>query len=182
MLPYIIVPIIILLLFLIILGFYNQSLNISIYKIKLKEAKKAIKELQKSEINILTKLSKKLKTNKDEKILENIPKINNDQLTIYEVDYILYDLNKEIKEFFEYNKVELDEEITECIKNYKKDRAEIKALKDYYNSNCTLYNEYIRSFKRLLIKIVKKLKKATPFIIKKEVEFEILKKEDNSNN
>ena len=159
MLIAIIVSVTILLLFFIGLMMFNQNIYIKTYKIKLEEGMDSIKTYQKTETETLNKISKKLNSDEITASVKELSKAKSSQLSEFEKEEKLHSLNKDIKDYFEYNKVDLDKDFVELIKKYKKMIVEKNALKLYYNSNCEMYNDYIKGIKHLLIKIIKKAKK-----------------------
>ena len=175
----IIVPAIILVV-IIITTAKNQLFNANGYNIKIEEASKSIELLQEETIKLLTKISKTINNQLDSKSFKSLTKIKNTSLNMLELDEYLKTLNNELKEAFEYNKIEVSKDDLELLNKYKNDKMEIEALKLYYNDNIDKLNKYLKSFKRIFIKFIKKYKKREKFNIVKEIEFEILKKKNNS--
>ena len=172
----------ILLVFIIILIIKSQIMNIDGYNIRIEESSKSIEMLQKEEINLLTKISKKVKEQTEESVFKDLPKMKNKSLDMFELDKKLFDLNKELNDTFEYNKINFEKEDMDLLNKYRDNKIELGALKQYYNDSIESYNKYIKSIKRLFIKILKKLKQKDTFDIEKEVEFEILKKNNSSED
>lgn len=158
--------------FLIGLMYYNQANNIDNIKIKLEEVKKNIKIAQEEEIEILTKISKDFYKLYNKKPLSNLSKIKNKALDIFELENELDSLNKTLNEFIEDNSIDNYESKNELHSIL----IELKSLKQFYNKYTKKYNDSIGSFKYVLLRLIQKYKKFPMFTIKKEVEFEILKK------
>ena len=171
---------IILILFIIFIVIKNQIIYIEGYNIRIEESSKSIEMLQEEAIDILSKISKKVKNETDEKVFKDLPKIKNKSHDIYEIDKYLIKLNKELEETLEYSKIDFSKDDINLLNNYRDNKIELNALKEYYNKTIEKYNLYIKSLKRLIIKIFKKLKQKEMFNIEKEIEFEILKRKDNS--
>ena len=172
--------IIVIIIFLILLALYNQKRKVEMFNIKFNDSINTIDLLQESELDSITKLSKLIKTKKNDKLFKGINKIKADEHDVFEIDEILSNENKELKDYLEYNQIEYTDEFIKTIREYKKIRVETLALKEYYNSNVEEYNKYIKKITHLLIKIIKKAKTKELFEIRKEIEFEILKKKDSS--
>ena len=170
----------ILLVFIFFLIIRNQIINIDGFNIRMEESSKSIEMFQKEEIDLLSKISKAIKGQTEDKIFKELPKMKNKTLDMFEIDKNLIEFNKELKDTLEYNKIEFSKDDITLLNKYRDNKIELAALKQYYNDNVEKYNLYIKSIKRLLIKIFKKLKKKELFNLEKEVEFEILKKKDNS--
>ena len=174
------VAVIVIILFLIILALYNQKRRIEMYNVKFEDSINSIDLLQETEIDNLTKLSKLIKTKKDDKLFKDLKKVKDKEIDTFEIDEYLSQTNKELKDYLEYNKVEYTDEFMKIIHDYKRVRVESLALKEYYNYNVEEYNKYIKKITHLVTKIFKKAKIKEAFEIKKEIEFEILKAKDSS--
>ena len=171
---YIIIPIIIIfIIFLIGLSYYNQSNTVDNIKIKLEETSKNISISQEKEIETLTKINKLIQKEYNKKALTNLSKIKNKSLNIFELDEELWSLNKTLKNFIEDNKINTYDEMNELHSIL----IELNGLKLFFNKYAEEYNSLISKFKYILFKILKKEQKMTQFKIHKEIEFEILKTE-----
>ncbi len=106
--------------------------------------------------------------------------MKNKEFDIFELDKELIELNKELKDILEYNKIDFSKEEQDLLNKYRDTKIELSALKQYYNNSVEKYNSYIKSFKRILTKLIKKSKKKESFNIEKEIEFEILKKNNST--
>lgn len=162
-------------LFLLTLVFLNQKNNITNYEIKIEEAIENINIGQEKQITLLTKISKKTNQECETKILSNLPKIKNKELNIFELEKELYKLNKELNEFIEENEKKIKDEEKKLLNLLKINSIELKSIEKYYNEQANKYNNTIKKFTYLFIKIITHLKKKELFIFEKEVEFEILK-------
>ncbi len=174
------IAIIVIIVFLIVLSFYNQKRKIELYNVKFNDSINSINLLEEAELESISKIIKLLKIKKDNKLVKDLNDIKEEEKDTFEIDEYLGKTNVELKDYFEYNKVTFTEELVNTLREYKKTRVESLALKEYYNSNVEKYNSYIKKITHLLIRIIKKAKIKEKFEIKKEVEFEILKKKDSS--
>ena len=170
----IIAAIIVFIIFLISLTYYSQINTIDNIKIKLEEATKNISIIQEKEISILTKISKDFQKQYNKKPLSNLSKIKNKSLNLLELEAELNLLNQTLKEFIEDNNITNYDNMNDLHSTL----IELKSLKLFYNQYAEKYNTLISSFKYLLIKIIKKERKKDKFEISKEIEFEILKKDN----
>ena len=59
---------------------------------------------------------------------------------------------------------------------------EINSIIDYYNLNSDLYNKTIKKTTYLFTRIIKRFVKKEKILVEKEVEFEILKQNNNDNS
>lgn len=159
----------------IIIFFYNKLVIIKNLNVKMDEAKKDIDILQEKELNILTKISKKMNSRLNEKILINLPKIKNKNLNIFELQKELHELNNEINNIILEGSIELIDEEKSLVRHLKNTSLKLEAVEQYYNSNANMYNSYIKKIKYLFIRIIKRLKKVDIFYFEKSIDFEILK-------
>ena len=154
----------------------HKQVTIDNLIIKIDEATKEIDILLQKKIELLTKLSKSINKTTDKKILTDISKIKNKKLNIFELEEQLYTIKKEFDNYVEENNSTPKDDNQTLITKLERNDLELKALKLYYNKESYTYNTYIKKLTYLLAKIIKKYKKKNLFDIKKEVEFEILKK------
>ena len=174
---YVIIPILIVfIIFIIALLYYDQANTIDNIKIKIEEVTKHISIAQEKEIEILTKISKDIQKNHNKKAIPTLSKIKNKSLNIFQLDEELWHINQTLKEFVEDNNISTYYGMNELHTTL----IEIKSLKIFFNQYSEKYNKLISKVKYILIKIIKKERKMELFQIQKEVEFEILK--DNKNN
>ncbi|MDD6879046.1 MAG: hypothetical protein PUD59_02305 [bacterium] len=171
------VPIIIVLLFLIVLIFYDQKLLIDEYNIKITEAISSIDILHDKQIDLLTNISKIINKDLDKKILKNLSKIKNKKLDMFDLQSELHKLNVELKRYIEDNNYNFSKD-QDLKKDLDSNSIEIVALVNYYNELINDYNNTISKIKFLFIKMIKKLKKLDVFNIEKDIEFEILKNDN----
>lgn len=165
--------IIIFIIFLVVLIYYDQTNTIDNMKIKLEEAKKSISIVQEKEIELLTKISKDFQKQYNKKAIPNLSKIKNKSLNIFELDKELELLNKTLKEFVEDNNINIYEKMNELHSTL----IELKSLKIFYNRYAEKYNKLVSKFQYIIFKLIKKERKIELFEIQKEIEFEILKKD-----
>lgn len=169
---YVIIPtLIVFIIFIIALSYYDQANTIDNIKIKIEEATKNISIAQEKEIEILTKIAKDIQKNHNKKALPTLSKIKNKSLNIFELDEELWKTNQTLKEFVEDNNISTYDGMNELHTTL----IEIKSLKLFFNQYSEKYNKLISKFKYILLKIIKKERKMELFQIQKEVEFEILK-------
>lgn len=171
----IIASIIILLLLLIALLINSQITTINNEIIKINESKKNIEIIQEKQISLFSKLSKSIKKITEEKVLNDLTKIKNKNMNIFELDNELYKLTTELKDLLMTQKLNLQEEDKNLISKIKTSYIEIKSLKEYHNNATESLNNMIRKFYFLPGIILTHAKKQEEFTIEKEVDFEILK-------
>lgn len=159
----------------------EKCIQIDNLNIKIKEALLEIKILLEKKMDLLSKLSKKTNELCNTKAPNEISKIKNKKLEIFELEEKLYKLKAELIETIEDNNLEFKDEDKNLIKLLNNNDLEIKALKLYYNKEAYEYNSTITKFKYFITRLFKKCKKLETFVIKKEIEFEILKQTENDN-
>ena len=92
---YVIIPtLIVFIIFIIALSYYDQANTIDNIKIKIEEATKNISIAQEKEIEILTKIAKDIQKNHNKKALPTLSKIKNKSLNIFELDEELWKTNQ----------------------------------------------------------------------------------------
>lgn len=177
MFTYIIIGIVFFIILIIIIE-NHKRLMLDNLTIKIDEATKEIEILLEKKTELLSKLSKIIGKLTDKKVLNEISRIKNKKLDMFELEKQLYDLKKELNNYTEDNNLVLKEEEQTLIKKLESNDLELKALKLYYNNEVEIYNTYIKKITYLIIKLIKKYKKIQLFTIEKEVEFEILKNDN----
>ena len=159
----------------ILLFLYNKLCIIKVFNIKIDEAMKNIEILQEKEIELLTKVSKKINEKSDEKILKNLPKTKNKELNTFELQKELALFNKEINDIIIEGSIKLSDEEKSLISLLRNNSIELEAIEQYYNEEAEKYNKTIKKIKYLFVRIIKRLRKKEIFNFEKTVDFEILK-------
>ena len=91
-------------------------------------------------------------------------------------------LNKELNIFIEDNNYIFSDEEDSLMKDLYNTNLEINSIIDYYNLNSDLYNKTIKKTTYLFTRIIKRFVKKEKILVEKEVEFEILKQNNNDNS
>lgn len=169
------IPVILFIILNLIIFIYNKLCIIKAFNIKFDESIKNITILQEKEINLLTKLGKKLNEKTDEKILKDLPKIKNKNYSVFELHNKLTKFNKEINDLIIEGSTKLSNEEKSLLNLLKNNSLELKAVEQYYNNEAEKYNKIRKKIKYLFIRIIKRLKKVETFYFEKIVDFEILK-------
>ena len=168
--------IIIFIIYLLIILFLKQSTTINDLKIRCDEATETIEILQEKQISAITKLSKPIQKQSDEKVLISLPKIKNKNLSIFELELEIVNLTSEINKIVDEENFDFNEEEKELFKLLNNNLLELKSLTKYFNEIAVTYNKKVKSIKYLMVKIIKKYNQFEFFDLTEEVEFEILKK------
>lgn len=161
---------------------HNQIMNIEKIQIKINEAENNINILLEKKLNLLSNISKTINAKNKEKVLVELPKIKNKKLEIFDLINESSKLNKELNNFIEDNNYILSDEEDSLMKDLYNTNLEINAIIDYYNLNSDLYNKTIKKPTYLFIRIIKRFVKKEKILVEKEVEFEILKQNNNDNS
>ncbi|MGN1000437.1 MAG: hypothetical protein ACI4OG_00685 [Bacilli bacterium] len=161
---------------------HNQIMNIEKIQININEAENNINILLEKKLNLLGNISKTINTESKEKILTELPKIKNKKTEIFELINESNKLNKELDNFIEDNNYVLSDDEDNLMKDLYNTNLEINAIIDYYNLNSDLYNKTIKKPTYLFTRIIKRFDKKEKIIVEKEVEFEILKQNNNDNS
>lgn len=156
----------------------HKQLTLDNFIIKINEATKDIEILLEKKIELLSKISKSINKNEEQKILSNISKIKNKKLDMFELENQLYNLKKELDNYIEDNNLTFEENIENLIKKLENTELELKSLKLYYNKEAEIYNNHIKKITYIFLKMIKKHNEKYLFSIQKEIEFEILKNDN----
>lgn len=167
---------IIFILILIILLVITNYLKLRVLKQNIDICSNNIEKVLLNKKNLIDKLIK----NFDEKKINDLYSQFSDELTLFEKEELLFNLNWEINKYIRDNKLQEDtgfasDENNQIIKDLLVIEEEIEGLEEYFNSNVVNYNENYYKKPFTFIYNILKFDPKKGFKLRKLEEYEILK-------
>lgn len=133
--------------------------------LRINKAESEIDESLRNKYDIITKLiAEILQVEKNNKNLKNIDKIKNENLSSFEFERKLYDLESQIYTIKNENsKLQKSKVMNDLWYEIININTKIKAEKKYYNENTATYNSLVTKFPSKIIAILLKFEEKTYF-------------------
>lgn len=142
--------------------FYNK---IKTQILKINSAESEIDESLRTKYDIINKLiAEILQVDKNNKNFKNVDKLKDEELSSFEFERKLYDLESQIYTIKnDNNKLQKSKTMNELWYEIININTKIKAEEKYYNENTTKYNKLVTTFPSKLIAIILRLEEKTYF-------------------
>ena len=141
---------------------YNKIKN---QILRINKAESEIDESLRNKYDIITKLIAEItQVDKNVKVFKNIDKIKDEELSSFEFERKLYDLESQIYSIKNENtKLQKSKIMNELWYEIININTKIKAEKKYYNENTTIYNSLVTKFPSKIIAILLKYEEKAYF-------------------